>query len=334
MDKETIFSKCGFHCNRCPAYKDNSRTEADRKRGSVLWEKYFGLHFKPEIVRCEGCQASTPWQSGNLLPDRRCPIRACAVYNSVATCAHCALFPCEEYLKRTPGADLRRQRESAAKVRFSDTEYLNYLEPFEGQTHLQKLHASLHPKDIVPAKQVSIGAQIIPFPEKTSLTTDKEKRMRILHSLLTTAFSQQADYYARQVLIERRKSYLWGILWVLGLYGDFKDGRLVLESTVCGEKKECSRLVRKRDNTLYDSVQDAVESLKKNGIQIEFKPSKKDWTLTLSVEKDNGGPEILKVLKLYISSLVEKYGEPVYVNSYNLKGKAFKLFGKVDMSYL
>jgi hypothetical protein len=54
----------------------------------------------------------------------------------------------------------------------------------------------------------------------------------------------------------------------------------------------------------------------------------------LSVEKDNGGPEILKVLKLYISSLVEKYGEPVYVNSYNLKGKAFKLFSKVDMSYL
>jgi hypothetical protein len=334
MDKEQIYSKCGFYCNRCPAFKDNSRTEADRERGSALWEKYFGLHFKSEIVRCEGCQATAPWQTGNRLPDRSCPIRACAVYNGAVTCAHCSLFPCEEYTKRVPGADLRRQRESAANTKFSDDEYLDYLEPFDGQTHLKKLHITLRPEDIVPAKQISASERIIPFPRKTNLPFDKEQEMRQLHSLLGTAFSQQAANYAGQVLIERKKPYLWGILWVMGLYGELGAEKLVLESAVCGDRKECSRLVRKRDNTLYEPVQDAVNSLKKSGIQIEFKPSKKNWTLTLSVDESVRGSSIPQSLKAYISNLVKKYGEPVYVSSYNLKGKAFKFFTMADMSDL
>ena len=36
-------------------------------------------------------------------------------------------------------------------------------------------------------------------------------------------------------------------------------------------------------------------------------------------------------LKTYVSVLVKKYGEPVYTGSYNLKGKAFKLFTRADM---
>ena len=65
----------------------------------------------------------------------------------------------------------------------------------------------------------------------------------------------------------------------MGLYGELRGERLVLESSICGDRKECSRLVRKRDNTLYEPVQDVVNTLKKYGIQIEFKPSKKNWTL-------------------------------------------------------
>src|SRR5512136_1585644 len=143
MDKGRIYSKCGFYCNLCPAYKGNSRTEEDRIQGSALWEKYFGLHFKPDIVKCEGCQSSAPWKTGNLLPDRACPIRACTVYNDVVTCAHCSLFPCAEYSKRVPGAELRRQREKAANITLTDDEYQKYIEPFEGQIHFKELHNTL-----------------------------------------------------------------------------------------------------------------------------------------------------------------------------------------------
>jgi hypothetical protein len=239
-----------------------------------------------------------------------------------------------EYAKRVPGADLRRQRENAANIRISDNEYQKYLEPFDGQSHLRKLHATLRSEDIVPPKQFSAGERIIPFPRKSNLTPDKQEEMRQLHSLLRTVFSQQAANYAGQVLMERKKPYLCGIMWVMGLYGELRGGKLVLESAACRDRKECSRLVRKTDNTLHDAVQDAVNSLSKSGIQVEFKPSKKNWALTLSIDKSTGGSAILEALKAYVSNLVKKYGEPVYVDSYNLKGKAFKLFTRVDMSDL
>jgi len=256
------------------------------------------------------------------------------VYNDVVTCAQCPLFPCEEYSKRIPGADLRRQREIAANIKISDEEYQDYLEQFDGQTHLKELHATLRAEEIVSPKKFSIKERIAPFPSKTNLTPNREKGMKQLHSLLCTAFSQQADNYAGQILLERKKPYLWGIIWVMGLYGELKANMLVLERQVCGDRKECSRLVRKRDNTLYEPVQNVANNLKKFGIQIAFKPSKKNWTLTLSVDDIIGGSSILRSLKTYVSSLVKKYGEPVYVNSYNLKGNAFRLFTKLDMNDL
>jgi len=54
----------------------------------------------------------------------------------------------------------------------------------------------------------------------------------------------------------------------------------------------------------------------------------------MSVDKNIGGLAMLVSLKIYVSRLVEKYGEPVYVSNYNLKGKGFKLFTRLDMSSL
>jgi len=331
MEKGRIYSKCGFYCNRCTAYKNNSRTQEDRERGSALWEKYFGLHFKPDIVKCEGCQSSAPWKTGNLLPDRACPIRACAVYNEVLTCAHCSLFPCAEYSKRVPGTELRRQREKAANIKFTDDEYQKYIEPFEGQVHLKELHNNLKPEEIAAPKQFSLDVDIVPFPTQTNLLPDKQDEMRRLHSLLGNIFSTKAPNYVDQLISERKMPYLRVLLWVMGLYGELREENLVLESTAHRDRMECSRLVRKRDNSLYEPIQDAVERLKKSGIQIEFKPFKKNWTLILGVDESIGGPVILTALKTYVSSLVKKYSEPVYTGSYNLKGKAFKLFTRADM---
>jgi hypothetical protein len=155
-----------------------------------------------------------------------------------------------------------------------------------------------------------------------------------LYTLLRTVFSQQAPTHACQVLLERKKPYLQGIMWVMGRHGVMKNGKLVLESGSCGDIKECSRLVRKSTNTLHDAVQEAVDTLNNCGLQIEFKPAKKSWTLTQGIDHSAGGPAVLEALKVYISSLLKKYGEPVYINSYKLRGKAFKLFARVDMGDL
>jgi hypothetical protein len=256
------------------------------------------------------------------------------VYNDVVACAHCSLFPCAEYSKRVPGAELRRQREKAANITFTDDEYQKYIEPFEGQIHLKELHNTLKSEELVPPKPFSATIDVVPFPIKTSITPDKREEMRRLHSLLGKIFSAKALNYIDQVLFERKKPYLWVLIWVMGLYGELRGDRLVLESSTCGERKECSRLVRQRDNTLYEPVQEVINSLSKYGIKIEFKPSKKNWTLILGVDKGIGGSSILASLKAYASSLVKKYGEPVYAGNYNLKGKAFKLFTKADMSDL
>jgi hypothetical protein len=334
MAEKVVYSKCGFHCNRCPAFSDNSGTDADRKRGSAVWEKYFGLHFNPDIVRCAGCQSPEPWKTGNLLPDRRCPIRACAVHNGVPTCGHCGVFPCSEYTSRVPGADLRQQREEVAHIRITGDEYLAHIEPFEGQVHLSQLRATIPSEDIIPPRPFSAGEHIAPFPKETTLTPGKRREMSRLHSLLSTVFSQKDATYAGQIVLERGKPYLWGVIWVMGLYGEIKHGRLTLDSSVCGDRKECSRLVRKYDTTLHNAVRDAVSTLSRFGIQMDFNADRKNWTLTLGIDKGVGGLPVLAALKTYVSSLAAKYGEPVYVSSYSLKGKAFKLFTRVDMSHL
>ena len=253
------------------------------------------------------------------------------MYNEVLTCAHCSLFPCAEYSKRVPGTELRRQREKAANITFTDNEYQKYIEPFVGQVHLKELHSTLKPEEVVSPKQFSLDVDITPFPTQTNLLPDKQDEMRRLHSLLGNTFSTKAPNYVDQLVSERKMPYLWVLLWVMGLYGELREENLVLESTAHRDRMECSRLVRKRDNSLYEPIQDAVERLKKSGIQIEFKPFKKNWTLILGVDESVGGPVILTALKAYVSSLVKKYGEPVYTGSYNLKGKAFKLFTRADM---
>jgi len=158
--------------------------------------------------------------------------------------------------------------------------------------------------------------------------------MRRLHSLLTTVFSQHAPSYASQIVLERKKVYLRGLIWVLGLYGQVRDNKLILESAVNQDKKECARLVRKTDNKLHYAVEDAVRTLNSFGIQVEFKPSGKNWELNLDIDKNTGSPDVLEALKIYVSTLAGKYGTPAYVGSYNLKGKAFKLFTRLDMSDL
>jgi hypothetical protein len=332
MSQGPIYSRCGYNCGKCPAYKANSVTEDDRKRGSEAWAKYFGLHFSPSIIKCEGCRSAEPWKTGNLLPDRMCAIRACANYNGVPNCAYCSIFPCPEYTAKISGPDLRRQREEASNIMFSEAEYQQYLEPFEGQTHLKELHKSIQPEELIAPKPVEPMTVISPFPMKSGPGTEEESRFRTLHRLLSKVFLQKASSFSGQTLLERKNVYIRGLLWVLGYYGKMENDRLTITSGEHGNFKECNRLVRKTDNQLHGAIQQAAESIAQFGIKVEFKPQKKAWEIGLLIEPKAGGGEALTALHEYNLRMAEKHGVPVYVDSMNLKGKAFKLFSQLDMN--
>jgi hypothetical protein len=328
---EYLFSKCGFECSRCPAYKDNSATETDRQRGSAKWEKYFGLHLKPDMIRCEGCQSIDPWKSGNLLPDRACPIRSCAVHNEIENCAYCAKFPCPEYSRRVPGSNLRQEREKVGKIKISDSEWAQFLEPFDGQSHLARLRQSLPPVSLIPPRNPSSTPGIVPFPGKTILSAPKTQNMKLLHGVLAGIIGNTADTYVEHILADRMKPYVAGLLWVLGLYGTFKDNSLVLCGCDHPDRLECVRLVKKTDNRPHKSTSEAISIVARHGMLIKHSSGKKDWTLTLSVEPTAGGAGLLRSLVDYVSALAKDYGIPTYASGYQLKGKAFRAFCKVDM---
>jgi len=318
------YSKCGNICRQCPAF--SSHTDEERKQASAGWARYFGFTLKPEAIKCLGCQASEPWKTGNLLPARGCAVRQCAGYNGIEDCAYSSIFPCAEYGKLVPGADLRRNMEEKTATSFSDQEYLENIEPFEGKTHLDLLHASLDPGQLIPPKTVNPASKPVPFPEKNLSSVFRE-----LHSLLASASGCESGYYAGQLMLERGKPYILFALWVMGLYGELKDNKLVIESEACRDIEECSKLVRKKDNVLHTAVKTTLDSLSGAGIIFSFQPRKKEWTLSLEFAPDAGETELLKALKSYTGLLSEKYGRPVYAGSFYLKGKAFKLFSSLDM---
>jgi hypothetical protein len=328
---EHLLSKCGFECVRCPAYKGNSQTEEARQQGSAIWAKYFGLHLKPDVIRCEGCQAENPWKSGNLLPDRACPVRSCSFYNGIENCAYCAKFPCSEYSRRVPGPGLRQEREKAGKIKISDAEWEQFLEPFDGRSHLVRVHQSLSPGSLVPPRNPSSTPNVLPFPENINLSAPDAQNMKSLNTMLTRVVGNSTGSYVEQILADRMKPYVAGLLWVIGLYGKSQNDALVLTGSDHPDRLECVRLVKKTDNSPHKSTREAMSVLANYGIVIDNSATKKDWTLTLKVEPNTGSPELLRSLVAYISALVKDYGIPTYAAGYQLKGKAYKAFCKVDM---
>ncbi|MCA9703052.1 MAG: DUF3795 domain-containing protein [Methanolinea sp.] len=50
-----ISARCGFSCSRCPIYKENVKSDADRERVSVVFRKLYSYDLLPGDVYCDGC---------------------------------------------------------------------------------------------------------------------------------------------------------------------------------------------------------------------------------------------------------------------------------------
>jgi len=333
-----MFAKCGCNCGHCPAFEGNAKTNEDRQRCSDGWAKYLGARLRPDRISCKGCQSPEPWKTENLLPDRGCNIRPCAAHNSVKNCAYCSEHPCKELRMRIPGEDFKEIIEKRIGASMPEDDYLAFIKPYEGLKHLKEIRARLKIKDIAkPLKVNPLKAKIVEFPNNLPFLKKQIAVLKKLHNLLTDIISARADRYSRQILLKRRRPHILSLLWLVGLYGNIKNGKhpqLILDGRIHGSRKQCSWMVRKYDNTFHAFVRQGANMLHDYGVRWEFKPLKKGWLLKLSFKEKAGGKEALKALRKYVVSLAEKYGEPVYARNSRLKWKAFALFSKADMRVL
>jgi len=105
---QDIFSKCGFNCGRCPAFKENIKTDEDRQRGSEGWKKYYGFRIRIDRMYCDGCQTNDDEHPVLLAPS--CTIRKCAIKNHVQTCAHCSEFNVCMHESKIFNPDINREK--------------------------------------------------------------------------------------------------------------------------------------------------------------------------------------------------------------------------------
>lgn len=331
-----LYAKCGVNCGRCPSFRENLQNEEDRRRCSDGWAKYLGFRLSPaKLLRCDGCQAP---DDENPVRYQNCHVRRCAVRTGVGTCAHCSAYPCEEVPTVSLSAGARERIAARVGTSITDKDYLTFIEPYEGTEHLDHIRASLAPADVVDKAEVRpIRARIVDFPQDLRFSAQEASALRAVHGLLEHVRSAPAETYARQLLSQRRRPHMLGLLWVVGLYGELEqnDGwQLVLDGTTYGSRKECAWLVRKRDNSLYGAARQAATLLEDCSVRWEFVPSEEGWLLKLSLGEEAAGEAAVRALKQYAVRLAEQHGEPVYVGSCRLKGEAFSLFSKADMRIL
>ncbi len=332
-----LFGKCGCNCGQCPAFIKNARTDEDRQRCSDGWHKVLGVRLRPEIIHCNSCQSTKPREKGDILPDQGCYIRPCAIFLGIDSCAKCYAYPCEDLQARMPGEDFRELTEARIGERLTDEEYHSFVEPYEALKNLKKIRFSLSDEDIIEKTEVPpIKATIVDFPDDLPFSKNRIKAFKTVHNLLSNIISPRGDTYARQLRLKRIRRHALGMLWVMGAYGDLsRDGsELTVEGQKQGTTKECGWLVRKRDITLFDTVEFCMRVLKDSGLRHKFETSKKNWTFTLYFTKKAGGGNTLKAFKSYVDRLIDEYGQPEYAGASRFKGKAFTLFKKADMRVL
>ena len=129
-----IIARCGFRCDLCPAYVQNSSTAADRISGAAGWSKYFRLKVAPASMRCYGCLAEKG--KGFEFPAGDCAVNCCVVKGNLANCSECGDYPCKALNERMTGVEkvIKRFRNKIPKKEFD-----RFIAPYDARTTLGKL---------------------------------------------------------------------------------------------------------------------------------------------------------------------------------------------------
>ena len=327
---QDLYAKCGINCGRCLSYKENLKTEEDKKRCSDGWYKYHG--FRITVKPCEGCQIPPD----EKLTYRVCPvshIRNCALKTGVTTCAQCSAYPCTAVREHK---DIGRE-DVAARLGgpVPEEDYKAFIEPYEGLTHLKTIRASLSPEEIVKALQVPPFRPVtVDFPDDVAVT-DETRAFKALHQLLTHISTVDIDSYATRELLKKRTKYFLKVLWVFGRYGTLTetDG---LHLDVDSETYYNQKL-----NMKWSTIQKYFELFAVYDVHCTFIPlgdgwlapsgwlrrktksCPKGWLMTMEFGDSAGGEPALRALSQYTADLDRKYGKT-----------ASRYFSKADMRLL
>jgi len=323
-----LFSKCGANCGRCPAYRENVRSDADRQRCSDGWHKYLGARLKVERCYCDGCQTPDDEHPVLVYGKYGCKIRRCAVFNGIETCAHCSAYPCED-VRTQFSFDSESREKLAARLGtpIPEEEYLAFIEPYELHKHLDEIRATLAPEDIVEMTPVSVSPRVTRFPDDL---LSPEEPFKALHRLLATVGVVEDISHVRLAALKERRRHLLKMLWTFGRFGETREeggSHLAIDSeTYLAQKIQSS----------YLRVKDYFKALEECGAHCEHIPlaeegwltpkgalRKGEWFMKLSFDDDAGGVPALRALQSYAARLHEEYGE-----------RAFRYFSKADMRVL
>lgn len=324
-----LIAVCGANCGHCPSYKNNVRTDEDRKRTSDGWHKYLGFRLSPEkLLRCDGCLMPTEENPVRYFKSG-CYLRKCAEKNGVETCAYCSGFPCEDL--RLHEAPYTREA-IASQIGISSNEipeddYLTYIEPYEGTKHLDAARDSLAPEDIVQMSK--------PFPKKPNpfpdlhLSHEEARAFHNVYQLLSHIIAITGDTHARETVLEKRRKYLLKLLYVLGVHGKLKEDALVI-----GSEPYLAQLKGIPFYSDSKAINERFKMLEEFGIHCELVPVEKGWSTPKGALRKTGwyikmsfdgigGVQTLEALQKYAKTLDRKYGK-----------KAYRYFSKADMQSL
>ena len=330
FDMSIKISKCGNLCAICPLYKEKLLTQKDREYTAEGCGKYINWNPTPDkLKQCWGCQSE---EGFIYIPN--CPMRQCAMYNSVENCAYCSEFPCEDSPKLS-----REMVENRIGEKIPDEDYKSFVKPWESTLHLKKIRKKLSEDKIVQMNPYSIDLKIVNFPSETNLPKEKEDTYQAIHDLISTIEPLKDLSHARAHLRKEYRKYFIKLLWAFGLFGELKENKEDASLSL-GHKEyfqEMKKGVRYYSN--WSHLEERMfPILEKKGAKVELIPDIKiediltptkslkksgGWILRMSFNDKMRGKEGLKSLQRYSSLLNEEKGKAAY-----------RHFNKADMRIL
>jgi len=339
-----LFSKCGIDCSACPWGPYTRRSMTPREFESYRNNAKRILGYMPIKNPCVTCQ--TPDEKipkTSKLPNRNCLIRQCVDKIGVANCAYCSRFPCDT-VKATAGAWNRKTIEEKLGARISEEDYHVFVEPFEGISRLEGIHASIKPEDIVePAKISTIEMRVVDFPEDLSYSKEETAAFKTIYELLTTLQRsslglRDTDTFGQHYKLKNLRAHVLRFLWILGRFGKFeKDKRahLAIDARMYLANRGSEKTL-----AIWTFLKDTVfRILSKFGISCERVALEdvqemdlvtgtdylrnRGWVIQMSFDDKIGGSAALSALQTYARKTDETFGK-----------KAFQHFKDADFRVL
>lgn len=240
-------------------------------------------------------------------------------------------------MSRTHGEEWREEIGVRLGDPISEADYLAFVEPYEGLTHLENIRASLRPGDIIEMNGITVKFQTAEFPDDLPYSEEERKAYEALHRLMLAVSTHEGRVsYARQEVLKEKRRCLLKLLWAFGLSGELEDdsGNLVVDSRAYYAHKGVS---------YYSRLQDLLSVFGEYGVHCKVVPLAEDewltstgamrekvgrevkpaWKLIMSIDDQAGGELVLEALQRYAVQLDEVYGK-----------QAYRRFARADMRVL